>query len=133
MFREGSEPDQVGEQDRYESPLSGRRTGMGRRRGRRRRGLRGRGAVQRRAALRADLSAWLKRVRSGQEIVVTDRGRPIARVIPASTDSRLDELIAAGIVTPAKAPRVPAATFRRTHSSGSISDLVIELRRDRIP
>ena len=36
------------------------------------------------AAFRADLKKWLDLVRSGEEIVVTDRGVPIARVTPVA-------------------------------------------------
>ncbi|MDQ6771925.1 MAG: type II toxin-antitoxin system prevent-host-death family antitoxin [Candidatus Dormibacteraeota bacterium] len=43
------------------------------------------------------------RVRSGETLEVTDRGRPIARIVPlARAGSGLDELIAAGTV---RAPR----------------------------
>ena len=32
--------------------------------------------------LRAGLSRWLDRVRAGEELIVTDRGAPVARVTP---------------------------------------------------
>ena len=54
--------------------------------------------------LRADLSRWLKRVEAGEEIVVTDRGRPIAKIVATNGRSKLDELIAAGLVTHAPRP-----------------------------
>ena len=54
--------------------------------------------------LRADLSRWLRRVRDGGEIVVTDRGRPVARIVPSTGHRKLDQLIAEGKVTPAKRP-----------------------------
>jgi prevent-host-death family protein len=34
--------------------------------------------------LRAHLSEWLDRVRSGDEVVVTDRGIPVARLLGMS-------------------------------------------------
>lgn len=78
--------------------------------------------------LRADLSRYLKRVREGEEIVVTDRGTPIARISPANGRSKLDELIAAGIVTPA--PRkVPRPLPKPIKIKGGISDLIDEQRR----
>jgi prevent-host-death family protein len=78
--------------------------------------------------LRADLSRYLRRVREGEEIVVTDRGTPIARITPANGRSKLDELIAAGVVEPAprKAPRKLPDPIK---IEGGISDLVIEGRR----
>jgi len=78
--------------------------------------------------LRADLSRYLKRVREGEEIVVTDRGTPIAKITPATGRSRIDELIAAGVLTPASnqgSRKVPTPIKIK----GAISDLVVEQRR----
>jgi len=36
------------------------------------------------AELKAKLSEYLSRVRAGEEVLVTDRGRPVARLIPIS-------------------------------------------------
>jgi prevent-host-death family protein len=77
--------------------------------------------------LRAHLSRYLDQVREGEEIVVTDRGRPIARISPANGRSRIDELIATGVITPApnKGPRrVP----KPIKIKGGISDLLDEQR-----
>lgn len=79
-------------------------------------------------ALRADLSRWLKRVEAGEEIVVTDRGRPVAKITPTNGRTKLDELIAAGIVHPAPRPwrgRLP----RPIEGAGPVSDIVLEDRR----
>ena len=78
--------------------------------------------------LRADLSRYLKRVREGEEIVVTDRGMPIARISPTNGRSRIDELIAAGILTPPinRGPRKVASPI---DIGATISDLVKEQRR----
>ncbi len=56
---------------------------------------------------RAHLKDWLDQVESGEEILVTDRGRPIARIVPVARASKLDQLIAEGRVTPAKKPATP--------------------------
>lgn len=73
--------------------------------------------------LRADFSAWIRRVRDGEEVVVTDRGKPVARIVPASGHRKLDELIAAGKVTPAKRlRREPLPPPIETE--GTVSDLV---------
>lgn len=78
--------------------------------------------------LRAHLSRYLDQVRNGEDIVVTDRGKPIARISPANGRSKIDELIAAGVVTPAprkvSRPLPPPIKIR-----GGISDLVDEQRR----
>jgi prevent-host-death family protein len=77
--------------------------------------------------LRAHLSRYLDLVRKGEEIVVTDRGTPIARISAANGRSRIDELIAAGVIEPApnKGPRkVP----KPIEIKGGLSDLVDEQR-----
>jgi prevent-host-death family protein len=52
------------------------------------------------SALKARLSAFLEIVRRGDEVLVTDRGRPIARLAPVtgahSVDGRREELIRTG-------------------------------------
>jgi prevent-host-death family protein len=77
--------------------------------------------------LRNHLSRYLARVRSGDEVVVTDRGRAIARVVPIGAERVLDRLIAEGIVTPARQPKRRAATPINT--KGTVSDLVGDQRR----
>ena len=45
------------------------------------------------ADLKAQLSRYLSRVKGGQEILVTERGVPIARLVPAEkTDAGLESL-----------------------------------------
>lgn len=50
--------------------------------------------------LKARLSAFLEIVRSGEEVLVTDRGRPVARLVPLGSDAneegRRDMLLRTG-------------------------------------
>lgn len=80
--------------------------------------------------LKNGLSGYIDRVRNGEEVIVTDRGRPVARLssLDAAHD-HLAELIAAGIV---RAPENSARRHvpkRRIKSKGTVSDLVVEQRR----
>ncbi|MCI0635810.1 MAG: type II toxin-antitoxin system prevent-host-death family antitoxin [Actinobacteria bacterium] len=77
--------------------------------------------------LRNNLSQYLERVQAGDEVLVTDRGRAIARVLPLSGERTLDRLIAEGVVTRAKQPK--RASSRPIRASGTASDLVAEQRR----
>jgi prevent-host-death family protein len=78
--------------------------------------------------LRADLSRLLRQVRAGEELLVTDRGKPVARILPATGPRKLDRLIAEGRVTPAPTPwRGPVPKPVKTR--GAVSDLVGEQRR----
>ena len=55
--------------------------------------------------LRENLSEWLDRASAGEEIVVTERGKPKARLTAAETV--LDRLAREGRVRPATGPRRP--------------------------
>lgn len=77
--------------------------------------------------LRNNLSRYLDRVRGGEEVVVTDRGHAIARVLPIGTQRALDRLVAEGVVTPAQRPKEPAGKPLKT--KGTVSDLVAQQRR----
>ena len=47
--------------------------------------------------LRQNLSVYLRRVKDGETLEVTERGEPVARLVPPSTgNSTLDRLIAEG-------------------------------------
>jgi prevent-host-death family protein len=59
--------------------------------------------------LRDHLSSWLDEVKEGNELVITQRGRAIARIVPVSIPTRLQELIDRGTITPAARPRRPAS------------------------
>jgi len=67
--------------------------------------------------LKDQLSAYLKKVREGQTLLVTDRNKPIARLVPIAdqeNDSeRIARLVAQGIVTPPKGPPVSIEEIRR--------------------
>jgi prevent-host-death family protein len=77
--------------------------------------------------LRNHLSRYLDHVRDGDELVVTDRGHAIARVVPVNGERALDRLVAEGIVTPArqKKERVP----KPIKTKSTVSDLIGEQRR----
>ena len=77
--------------------------------------------------LRADLSRFLKQVRDGDEIVVTDRGRAVARLVPLDGERKLDRLIREGVVIPAP-NRGKRTSPKPIEGSGPLSDLVLEGR-----
>lgn len=81
--------------------------------------------------LRDGLSRYLASVRDGEEITVTDHGKPVAKLVPINQESPLERLIADGVVTPAMnrggrgelPPPIDAGPDAR------LSELVIEMRR----
>ena len=78
--------------------------------------------------LRGRLSDYLDRVREGDELVVTDRGRAFARVAPLARGRALGRAIGEGLVTSAS-PSARSRPSQRTTSRGTVSDLVAEQRR----
>lgn len=52
--------------------------------------------------LRGNLAAWLDRAAAGEDIVITERGRPKARLSPAETS--FERMVREGSITPASDP-----------------------------
>jgi prevent-host-death family protein len=73
------------------------------------------------------LSEHLDRVEHGAEIVVTRRGKPIARLSGTAPNSSFDDLVRRGLVTPPQQPR--GSRRPRVKAEGSVSELVSEQRR----
>ncbi len=88
------------------------------------------------AALKARLSEYLDAVKAGEEVIVTDRGRPVARLAPISTseqiDARMQQLVRAGLARP-PIRALPADFFERPRPKdpqGLIRAAVIEDREE---
>jgi prevent-host-death family protein len=60
------------------------------------------------ADLKARLSKYLRRVKNGHEVLVTERGVPIAKIVPltssAQRSTRRERLIKAGVIVPGRGP-----------------------------
>ena len=82
------------------------------------------------SALRAHLSRWVDRARKGEEIVVTDRGVPVARLTAVDATGVIERLTDEGLISrPARAQRPRATKRRRVRARGSVSGLVGAQRR----
>ena len=84
--------------------------------------------------LRQNASAVLRRVQAGEVLEVTDRGRPVARLVPIQPMSRWDQLVAEGRLIPAKMTMTEALkTFTRVTvppGSKTASEILAEMRED---
>ncbi len=78
--------------------------------------------------LKNNLSRYLAQLVDGDEIVVTDRGHAIAKIIPTGTERTIDRLIDQGIVTRASSVK-RAAPRKRVRAKKPVSSLVGEQRR----
>jgi prevent-host-death family protein len=77
--------------------------------------------------LKAHLSAHLKRVKQGEEVLVCDRDEPVARIVPCNLEGFSDQekqLIARGIMTPPRRRR--GAPVSWPEPPGNVSDEVME-------
>jgi prevent-host-death family protein len=80
--------------------------------------------------LRAHLSEWLERARAGTEVVVTDRGVPVARLLGLTTTATLDRLAAEGVIARPETARRPSASgHSRARPCRPLSEIVGDERR----
>lgn len=80
------------------------------------------------SALGDNLSRYISRVREGAEVVVTDHGKPVARIVPFDRPGLLKQLVAEGVVTP-PLDRERTPLRRRIVPTAPVSPLIIEDRR----
>lgn len=84
------------------------------------------------AQLRRELKDWLDRAQAGDEVVVTDRGRPIARLSGIETTSLLEQLTADGQLSRPRHDRRPTARGRqRVPATDEVSASVTTERESR--
>lgn len=78
--------------------------------------------------LRDNLSRFIDEVRAGHELIVTERGRPVARIVATSGEAWLDELVAAGVVTLPER-ELDLLSFGRIRTRGDVMQFVFDQRR----
>ncbi|MGA7669902.1 MAG: type II toxin-antitoxin system prevent-host-death family antitoxin [Nitrolancea sp.] len=79
--------------------------------------------------LRAHLSDWLDRVQHGEDVVVTDRGTPVARIVRVTASELLEDLEKEGLLArPTSLPRPRAGDVRRVRAERSVAELVSSQR-----
>ena len=78
--------------------------------------------------LRDNLTRYISRVREGEEVVVTDHGKAVARIVPIDRPGLFERLVAEGVITlPLDRERTPLR--RRITPTTPVSPLIIEDRR----
>lgn len=86
--------------------------------------------------LKTRLGRYLREVRRGRTVVITDRGEPVAELRPisisaAGSEGELDRLVALGRLT--RSVKGPLAPFRPVSVHGRpTSEAIVEDREDRI-
>ena len=80
--------------------------------------------------LKARLGTYMRQVKDGTILVITERGKPIGRIVPMkiSAQDRTQELIQAGVIAwSGRKLRLFKPTVR-TRGKKTVADLVIENR-----
>jgi prevent-host-death family protein len=83
--------------------------------------------------LRLNLSRYVAGVRAGTEVVITDRGEPVARISPIDRqEAHIARLMREGVVKPSKRPkgstRLPPPV-KLIGEGPLVSEMVLEDRR----
>lgn len=82
--------------------------------------------------LKAQLSRYVRQVKAGATLVITDRGKPVGRIVPLGTSAamRQQELIQVGMAawSGRRLPGVPDFTPPRARGDRTVADLLLEDR-----
>ena len=79
------------------------------------------------STLRSQLKHWIERVGAGEELIITERGVPVARLTGVDGTDLIASLERDGLLTPPQTARPSAPAVEGKHSP--VSDLVRRLRR----
>jgi prevent-host-death family protein len=77
--------------------------------------------------LKARLSAHIQLVRDGEEVLVCDRNKPVARIVPCRLEDRSEQeqrLVARGVLTPPLKKRPASGSW--PEPPGNVSDKAME-------
>ena len=82
--------------------------------------------------LRQNLSVYLRRVEAGESFEVTERGRPVARLVPEppATMSVLDRMIAEGRATPATMSIKDLPPPLKLGPGPTVTEILLQMREE---
>jgi prevent-host-death family protein len=80
--------------------------------------------------LKMQLSRYVRQVRAGATLVITDRGRPVGRIVPIATtvEARQRELIEIGMAAWSGRRLAAEAPAPQVRGDRTVSDLLLEDR-----
>ena len=80
--------------------------------------------------LKNRLSEYLRRVKAGETVIITERGKPVGQIMPIQADltGRLKKMVEAGVVEWNGQPIPPYQPKAVNRSKQLLSDLVAEAR-----
>jgi prevent-host-death family protein len=80
--------------------------------------------------LKSRLSHYLRLVKAGESVEITERGTPIGRIVPTilPIEDRIEALAQSGLVLWNKRKLIPLAPVARVRGKHTVADLLIEDR-----
>jgi prevent-host-death family protein len=80
--------------------------------------------------LRQNASRWLRRVQRGESFEVTDRGRPVAWLVPARSEDILARLLSEGALREGEGDLLAIDPLPGDSAHSPLSEVLQELRAD---
>lgn len=79
---------------------------------------------------KARLASYLRQVKAGNTLVITEHGKPVGRIVPmkSSVQDRTQELIQAGVIAWSGRKLKPFKPTVRPRGKKTLADLIIENR-----
>ena len=80
--------------------------------------------------LKSRLSEYLRQVKAGETVIITDRGQPVGRIVPMaqSLQDRLEAMAQGGLILWSGNKLSSLAPVARTQGERTVSDLLVEDR-----
>lgn len=82
--------------------------------------------------LKARLSVYLRQVKAGQAMTITERGKPVGRIVPVRSEAgiteRMHQLTRTGIVAWSGQKLAKGRASSRVRGKRTLADLVLENR-----
>lgn len=80
--------------------------------------------------LRAHLGHWIDAAHDGNDVVITDRGTPVARIVALDSTPVIERLTAEGVISrPTRSSRPVAGDRQRPTPKRPVAGIVSEQRR----
>ena len=80
--------------------------------------------------LKQNASALIRRVVEGETIEITERGRPVARIVPLRGRSVLDQMMAEGRATQPRGDLLASKPNKPARGGRPLSEILAEMRAD---
>jgi len=80
--------------------------------------------------LKTRLGSYVRHVKSGSTLVITERGKPVGRIVPIgqSVETRAHELVRAGLIAWSGRKLTRAKSTARTRGKRTVAELLLEDR-----